>query len=262
MSRQESKIVAQNDEWAKQGLKMSILGPYFWIMYGILAVCWSLKKLENRNRELEKFMFGALADLLPCIFCRNSFTHIWNTSTNMAGIKMPTFDWFWDQNRLDDWWFMIHNAVNEKLDKPILLASKPRIWDFSSSLEMEREFEKCFWICLWSVCVNFPADMSIEEMEKCGENMEKMKKRIKTYILWIEQLKNVLPAEFAICQKWNRAYFKHAPSRLAFSCRSELVNWLFTMSEECMNKKHLSLHQLVEPFHKLRADLPNKKILV
>lgn len=258
--RKEIKIQSSDDEWSKQGLKMSILGPYFWTMYGILAVCWAKEKPENRDKEREKFMFGALADLLPCIFCRNSFSHIWTTNTNMAGKKLPTFDSFWEQNKLDEWWFIIHNAVNEKLDKPALLVSKPRIWDFAKPCEMEHEFEKCFWICLWSVCVNFPADMSIEEMEKCGENMVKMRARIKSYILWIEQLKNVLPIQFALTKKWDDAYFKHAPSRLDFSCRSELVNWVYVMSESCMNKKrHLSLSRLVEPFHNLRADLPKKK---
>jgi hypothetical protein len=160
------------DDWSRQGLRMSALGPDIWGMCGALLVLWSAVSSPSSiaNQARAKMFFQLLTCLLPCVFCRNSFMAIWQTSRTPRGEAMVPFDEYWRRNRLEEWWFAVHNAVNAKLDKPQLPWGSPDvIWSGASMAKLEH----WFWVSVWAFAVNYPADIDLFAPIDCGIGKKK-----------------------------------------------------------------------------------------
>ena len=88
------------------------LGPYQWgpYIWGVIHA-WALT-YDPANHSQAAAYFNALPSLIPCPSCASHFTDILTAN--------PVEPWLSDRASLVQWTVDVHNAVNERLGKPIM----------------------------------------------------------------------------------------------------------------------------------------------
>jgi hypothetical protein len=87
----------------------TVWGPFFWMTIHITALGYPSKPTYTEKRSAKQF-FESLANLIPCPVCREHYKqHI---------TKNPILPHLDNRSDLFKWTVELHNAVNEKLNKP------------------------------------------------------------------------------------------------------------------------------------------------
>lgn len=79
-------------------------GPSGWQFYHTIAYAYP-DAPDDKTRERYELLFGAMKDVLPCRFCRES-------TTKFVSEEPPKFD---SRRALTKWLYELHNKVNAKL---------------------------------------------------------------------------------------------------------------------------------------------------
>lgn len=116
--KKEEEIIAERftqfknpfDDRAKNGIKTYTWGNAYWTMWHLMAE--SMKNFAPNFVPFIHFLMISPQDLLPCVYCRKSYAKL---------IKMPDYDiaTFMLAKCLPQYVYVCHNAVNNKLDKPL-----------------------------------------------------------------------------------------------------------------------------------------------
>jgi len=140
---------------------------------------------SDKDKAKMLMFFGSVKYVLPCIYCRRSFTEY--------GEKLPITDFLQSKNDLTSWIYQIHEFVNNKLrgqDLPV--AQTP---SYTSVREKYRRYidevndSDCKnmdgWTFIYCILFNFPKDPKEQE--------DFTVERHAGYIIFLESLIDVLP---------------------------------------------------------------------
>ena len=140
---------------------------------------------NHKDRENMLLFFSSIKYILPCIYCRRSFTEY--------GQKLPITDFLESKDTLTSWIYQIHEFVNNKLrgqDLPV--AETP---SYTSVREKYQRYIKevnesnCKnmdgWTFIYCALFNFPKDPKEQE--------DFTVERHAGYITFLESLIDVLP---------------------------------------------------------------------
>jgi hypothetical protein len=97
----------------RDGFSPDIWGPPTWFLLHLFAQNFPVDATEKQRRGYMRF-FRSLCYVLPCWGCRVSYASFVRQHPR---IKI-TPDKFRDRKSVTKWVFDLHNAVNEKLQKP------------------------------------------------------------------------------------------------------------------------------------------------
>jgi hypothetical protein len=82
-------------------------GPEGWVLFHVLPYYYAVKNPSPNRRQLFKEFYTVLKDVLPCIYCRNSYKDF---------LAQVPIDGYLDGSQsLLQWTYLIHNLVNKKL---------------------------------------------------------------------------------------------------------------------------------------------------
>lgn len=97
------------------GLITKIWGPYVWIALHFITFGYPINPTDKQKRKYKKF-FKLIKYVLPCRFCRESYTYFINN------VNKLTNDVLLNRNSFVEWLYKIHNCVNIKLNKECKLT--------------------------------------------------------------------------------------------------------------------------------------------
>lgn len=213
-------------------------GPDGWKLLHSIAYCYTFNEFDDKYNEYHsispsvyKRFYGAIQHLLPCVYCRRSYTQYMK--------ELPIKEYL-EPKKLFYHIYLIHNKVNAKLrdqgynDKP-----DP---SYASVKKFYREYVKklkCLvgWHFLYCMVFNFP-----EDGDKCSQ------RRKKAYLDFFGCLKVLLPCK-RIREKYCK-YFDRKPMEDWMSSRDDLKRWLHGLERAIKGDK-------CKPF-KVRCDIVEK----
>jgi len=88
-----------------------VWGPIFWATMHIAAMGFADEPSYAEKRAAKEF-YSAMVYMLPCPICRDHFKEILTA--------LPVDTWLDNRTSLSEWVWMVHNQVNQRLQKPTL----------------------------------------------------------------------------------------------------------------------------------------------
>ena len=146
------------------------------------------KNPSDKDKEIYKTFFGCIKYVLPCIYCRNSFTEYTE--------KLSIDNYLNSNETLSKWLYLIHNMVNDKLRSQGFLhendPSFEEIYHRYKNYVKEVNDSNCInmpgWDFIYCIFFNYPESIS-ELLKESG--------RLKGYAIFILMLHKVLPFPLA-----------------------------------------------------------------
>lgn len=198
-------------------------GPDGWKLLHSIAEKYPLHPTEN-DKDVYYTFFDTLQYILPCIYCRNSFSQYMK--------ELDIRDFLSSKKKLCFWLYLIHNKVNDKLKKqgindkpnPKFTTIYRRYTKLVNLYNNTNEYDIPGFDFLYSIIFNYTYTC---------ENMNIM--RTEKYIIFFNTLSFVLPFElFKIVYV---DYITNNPINIDISCPYILKMWMF--------KLHILYNQLV-----------------
>lgn len=284
-------LIDDYDDKKKNGIKTYTWGEWYWGILKHKATRFEEYDTSEFKNFLHFFMTSP-QDLLPCRHCRKSFagylelpeydidmwveTNSWTdfiylihgvVNRKLGKVQPPSC--FSKSN------FSSHCAspcAYCKQDCHSLNKRSERSERFEKAEKSEKSYEVYFWKWIFSIAWNYPADIQLIEysfvQSDCGnadqeriskftkgskEDIE-LRKRMKTYILFFDLLKNFIDRDSPLLNAWLKAYIENPPTPYTFSSRTALVEWLFGISKIAgYHDKNKSFMSLLEEFHPTRS---------
>ena len=225
---------------------------------------WSyLLPAARTHPLLMEFFFLTPRDLLPCVHCRRHFRAYTDTdkdadmqteknNASTSGSAEHSLRTCIEAGRLPEFWYLVHNSVNARLKKPLpAFASSHGMRPFQR--EAQQRWRRHFWFWLETLAFNFPADITYPLPKTNDDRERELRTRLKTYILFFDMLKNLLPPNDEFTQRWVDAYFAEPPTVLTFTLRVHLLRWLLGMQRRCGYRTRRSFVQMVNELQPARS---------
>lgn len=95
---------------ANNGLITKIWGPSLWIGLHCISFGYPINPTKEQKIEYMNF-FKSVGDVLPCKYCRESYKNFLLTGNTKLNLDVME-----NRETLTKWLYLIHNAVNEKLE--------------------------------------------------------------------------------------------------------------------------------------------------
>jgi len=140
-------------------------GPDGWRLLHSIAVTYPERPTKQDKRLYSDF-FRSLKLILPCIYCRNSFSQYIE--------EIPIHPYLKDRKSLSYWVYLMHNKVNDKLAKQDLHVeyNDDFIGIHNKYLRLAKNFNEfqCQdpvpgWDFIYSVLFNYPKKSSFQSKE-------------------------------------------------------------------------------------------------
>lgn len=238
------------------GIKTYEWGYVTWVIFRIVSESIRDKPL------LGTLFFGSQPFILPCIHCRRSFGSFIRQPTLSLESFETSGDW-------PTFVHMIHNAVNIKLDKP-LLSSR----DFSAMLESDKARclrkvslnctfespcakdewspEDCFWFWLETMAMDFPV------RQHKDDTIHDHRRRLSAYVETIYSLCPILEhvgTRFCprLSDSWKQAWKIYPLSGLDVASRTALLKWVFNMELAAGYRSTNNFATFMDSLHPIRA---------
>ena len=208
----KNKHGKKQNMYCANGFKTSWFGSKFWTIYHH----WSY---ATENPEFLRFFYLIPQHILPCIFCRQSYAGFVDIPGNEIEPYLCT-------RTLPEWVHMIHNYVNAKLEKPL---APYHVCARYRNLK-EEEWTPAFWTFVFSIALNYPAHFNFKKTRVLDLPPAELE-RYKMYILFYDNLKNLIPAS-KLGTQWIKAYTRYPISSYACQSRAHLVQWLHNLASE------------------------------
>lgn len=185
-------------------------GPSGWKLLHSIAFCYDKNK---SNKKIYKGFFTSVKYVLPCIYCRRSYTKY------ISELKIDT-------NDIPKWLYRIHNKVNEKLR--IQGYNSKKTPKYSSVVNKYKRFLKnlkCMlgWDFIYSIVFNYPQH---------SEDLSDV--RYNGYIKFFTYLKYLIP-----CEKIRESYRKYIekyPIEENMDTRDHLIIWCYNMEKNIRSR--------------------------
>jgi len=202
-------------------------GPPAWILLHSLAYFY-----QPSLKEEYTLFFENLKYILPCIYCRRSFTQY----IDELPIDLTNRDNFFK------WLYLIHNKVNAKLrgqglltwEDPSLEEIRKKYSDICRTLEdcKTRDQSIMGWNFLYCVAFVYP------------DNPEIITTQLRhSYLIFFTYLGKILPSRGGY-REYYEEYMRNNSIYKGVKCRDSLKDWVYGL-DSFMNKK---LHQKCSEF--------------
>jgi hypothetical protein len=186
-------------------------GPDGWKLLHSITVGYPDKPSEI-EKETYRLFFNCLKHVLPCIYCRRSYT-------GYIG-ELPVEGYLDNKKKLVEWLYLIHNRVNDKLrkqglnpyDDPSLKEIHSRYTNFVSEINAANCINMPGWDFLYCVLFNYPEHKNEIETE-----------RQINYVIFFNYLPKVLP--FPKVKKLLENYLEKNPFVKHNSTRDSITKW-------------------------------------
>jgi len=156
----------------------------FWGLDGWKLLHSICIEYDSKYKEDYILFFDNLKYVLPCIYCRNSFTEY--------SEKLKIDNYLNDSYSLSEWIYKIHNMVNDKLRKQNLLHEEDPTFEeiYQRYLSYVNDINKanCIgmpgWDFIYCILFNYPKGKDLKETSN---------ERLAGYYIFLTQLPKVLP---------------------------------------------------------------------
>lgn len=198
-----------------------------------IAYCYSFNNFsENPSKNIIKSFFKSIKYVLPCIYCRRSYSK-YIKELPLRDIK---------DNNYFKWIYKIHNKINDKLRKQGYLTKQNPKYD--TILRKYNTFVKkinCMvgWNFLYSIVFDYPS-----------YHFEISKSRYNGYITFFTNLKYLLPCKNI--RNIYKNYIEKYPVENYMEKRDCLKKWLYNL-EKKIRKKCCDYKKRCEKIEKYRV---------
>jgi hypothetical protein len=191
-------------------------GPDGWKLLHSICVNYN-----ERYKEDYILFFDNLKYVLPCIYCRNSFTEY--------SEKLKIDSYLKDNYSLSEWLYKIHNMVNDKLrgqklldeDDPPFEEVYQRYITYVDEINKANCIGMPGWDFIYCILFNYPKNKDLKE-----ESSE----RLAGYYIFLTQLPKILPFK-----KAKDVLMKLTNSTKLLNSRKELQNLAYKMEKKVNN---------------------------
>lgn len=189
-------------------------GPDGWKLLHSIAYCYTYEK-DNEDRKKVKRFFMSIKHLLPCVYCRRSY------SLYMKELPIENY------NNVFYHLYLIHNKVNKKLrDQGYNDQPNP---PFRKVLQFYQSYVKkinCLvgWHFLYCIIFNYPVS---------GKDCSERRKR--GHITFFNLLADFLPCK-RIREKYQKYIVSH-PIEECMGSREELIRWLHGLERKIRGER-------------------------
>lgn len=97
------------DKNLNNGLLTKIWGPPLWTALHSISFGYPIQPTDEQRKKYKEF-FTLIGDVLPCIYCRESYKEYIN-----SGNTKLTDDVMKNRETITKWLYMLHEAINKKL---------------------------------------------------------------------------------------------------------------------------------------------------
>lgn len=186
-------------------------GPDGWRLLHSIAAAYPSKPTPLQQ-ETYRIFFTCLQYILPCIYCRRSYTEYIH--------QIPMTPYLKNRRSLSKWLWKIHNLVNDKLRRQGLVHEDDPSFEeiYAQYLTHVKEINAsdCTpmpgWNFLYCVLFNYPKQSSEMELDR----------RVH-YVVFLYYLPKVLP--FPPAKKVMTQYLREYPVQQSLSGQVELTKW-------------------------------------
>lgn len=216
-------------------------GPPGWKLLHLIALNY-----PNHPSPEDKINYGIfysnLKDVLPCKYCRKSFTKYIN--------NLPIESYLVSRDTLFEWVYLMHNKVNGKLRRQGLLKTPdPTLEEVHKRypLKLLKECQLPGWDFIYSIVFNYnKSDPPID--------------RVKAYSILFTYLGKVIP-----CNEYRELYniyFNKNPVGKNLVGQDELLKWLYSINCKINSKlkeNNRNFHKLCTYYETFRTGSCGKK---
>ena len=192
-------------------------GPPAWVMLHTIA-----QGFNKDNESAFKTFYSNLRNVLPCIYCRNSFSEFLEKCPIRTGSR----------REFNKWLYAIHNLVNDKLRKQGLVQ-----WNNPSFADVDARYRAMYsavydhlntcksksaphatddimgWNFLYCLAFNYPErDPTVTQ--------------IHGYTVFFRLLGRILPKGYA---EVYQSYIQNNPIQLHVGCRDDMKRWIYQL---------------------------------
>lgn len=216
-------------------------GPSGWELLHLIS--YNYPKNPSPDDKINYGIFYMnLKDVLPCKYCRRSFTKYIN--------NLPIDDYLESRDKLIEWVYLIHNKVNGKLRRQGLLNTQnPSLEEVNQKYEpmLKKRCQLPGWDFIYSIVFNYS--------EK-DPNPEK----VRGYLTLFTYLGKVIP-----CPEYRKLYnkfFEKDPVSGHLTGRDKLIKWIYQLNCKINSKfkePNKDFSRLCGYYEKFRAGSCSKK---
>ena len=206
-------------------MQTSKWGPPGWVLLHKITSKYnpSYKTKEYTHKHLYKQFFNHLKHMLPCKYCRESYTQYIT--------ELPIDSYLVSRKKMMEWLYLIHNKVNDKLRKQGLLNKKDP--SFESIYKKYDNMCDCKVTCIaWDFIYSIVFNYHIEPDDKSKKNYEKF------FILLAE----ILPSKRFKNQFKTIMYIPCGDFggmldlKQALKSRYNMIYWFYSIHKRVLNK--------------------------
>lgn len=191
-------------------------GPPCWILLHSLAEIYT-----PSQKSTYKLFFNNLKNVLPCIYCRVSFTEYTEA--------LPIDGFLGSKQDLCNWLYKIHNMVNNKLRNqglihtpdPSLESVIEKYKNIVNDLDTCKTREQSIMAWNFLYCVAFVIPVKSENISTAQYN---------GYIIFFNELGKILPKKGGIARIY-RKYLEKCPIMNAIKSREKLKGWVYNLEK-------------------------------
>jgi len=197
-------------------------GPDGWKLLHSIAVSYP-DNPTNNDKDTYKLFFNCLKFVLPCIYCRRSYTEYIS--------KLPIDGYLENRKKLSEWLYSLHNLVNDKLRKqglndnpdPPFKEIHNRYLVYVKEINDSNCINMPGWDFIYCIIFNFPK-----------KKIELETERYINYIIFFNYLPKVLP--FITVRDELYKYLKKNPIKDNIENRKMIINWGYSFEKIVSNK--------------------------
>ncbi len=223
-------------------------GPDGWKLLHSIAINYPSKP-NNTIKNTYKLFFNSLKYVLPCIYCRRSYTEY------IA--LLPIDDYLTSKNKMSEWVYKLHNLVNDKLRNqglninpdPSLEEINKRYHNFLDDINNTNCINMPGWNFIYCIIFNYPVNKDDIEFD-----------RLINYIIFFNYLSKVLP--FKKAQNHFEKYIQNNPIKESLDTRDSIIKWGYSLEKyvsKNINSNCISFNERCELIEKYRAGCGGKK---
>lgn len=225
-------------------MNTSSWGPKAWRYLHLTAQYYD-QNINDKNESKYKKMFTKLENVLPCIFCRKSYSKFIK--------ELPI-----NTNSLPEWLYHIHNKVNQKLrDQGTLHTRDPKFSQVyrkyqkllnqveNNNQSLKKEI-KNMWYFLYTIAFNYDPDK---------HNKDK-------YLEFYQLVPQTLPYTDMYNNIFVQEYSLNPLCMKVFNNRENLILWLYLLNYRINQRLDWPIENfrlLCHKFEKIRAKCSNSK---
>ncbi len=196
-------------------------GPQGWKLLHLIVYTYPQEPTKYQRRNYAKF-FNSFQYVLPCRYCRESLIRFYK--------EVPIEDYLDSRNKMTEWMYLIHNKVNEKLQKQGLLNESNPSQEYVDNMYKNYLKNKCQligWNFIYSIAFNYLENGNVFTSNK----IEQLKNQYTNFFNYLG--KYISCGDYRVKYK---EYIIENPLDNALKNQSTLTRWLYGLNSQINSK--------------------------